>query len=391
MINTLQNIGCSLFVVLVVVSCKTHTKQPRILQQDIIKNNSNTAASESLGKVLAEFNRGAALLEQYKYTEAAKAFETVLDIVPDWTTARFNLGLAYFNMQVKPGAQQYLKLAQEAFEAVLKSQPDHLHASFCLGLYYQHLGQNEKALEYFRSVHEDDREDPHVLYKYAETLISLGKTKDGTETLEKIVALDPGFISAVYRLATQYQRTKQYQKARSLFVRFKELKDSELTGGTFTVLKAYGTIGKYFMALGADNLPLSSIQTPLRTRILFSPEIQRLGIETSIWKCPGGTVALAGIAAGDIDSDGDLDLCITSFGSDGDVLLWRNDGSGSFNKSTLIAQKGISPYFGDVDNDGDLDLWLGRAGPDLYFQNDGEGNFRKSEATDISGGDLITP
>ncbi|MHC4103378.1 MAG: hypothetical protein ACYSR9_00455, partial [Planctomycetota bacterium] len=65
MINTLQNIGCSLFVVLVVVSCKTHTKQPRILQQDIIKNNSNTAASESLGKVLAEFNRGAALLEQY--------------------------------------------------------------------------------------------------------------------------------------------------------------------------------------------------------------------------------------------------------------------------------------------------------------------------------------
>jgi hypothetical protein len=44
-----------------------------------------------------------------------------------------------------------------------------------------------------------------------------------------------------------------------------------------------------------------------------------------------------------------------------------------------------------VDNDGDLDLWLGRAGPDLYFQNDGEGNFRKSEATDISGGDLITP
>ncbi|MCP4258123.1 MAG: tetratricopeptide repeat protein, partial [Planctomycetes bacterium] len=390
MINTLQNIGCSLLVVFVVVSCKTHTKQPRILQQDITKNNSNTAASESLGKALAEFNRGSALLEQYKYTEAAKAFETVLDILPDWTTARFNLGLAYFNMQVKPGAQKYLKLAQEAFEAVLQSQSDHLHARFCLGLYYQHLGQNEKALEYFQSVHEDDKDDPHVLYKYAETLINLGKTQDGTKALEQVVDLDPGFISAVYRLATQYQRTKQYDKARSLFVRFKELKNAELTGGTFTVLKAYGTIGKYFMALGADDLPLSSVQTPLRTRILFSPETKPLGMKTSIWKCPGGTVALAGIAAGDIDSDGDLDLCITSFGTNGNVLIWRNDGSGNFNKSTLIAQKGISPYFGDVDNDGDLDLWLGRAGPDFYFQNDGEGNFIKSEASEISGGNLIT-
>ncbi|MHA2316069.1 MAG: tetratricopeptide repeat protein, partial [Candidatus Hermodarchaeia archaeon] len=156
-IKALQKIGCSLLVVIVVISCKTHTKQPRKSQQGITTNNSNTAVSDSLGKALAEFNRGAALLEQYKYAEAARAFETVLDIVPDWTTARFNLGLAYFNMQVKPGAKKYLKLAHEAFEAVLQCQSDHLHARFCLGLYYQHLGENEKALEYFRAVHEGDR------------------------------------------------------------------------------------------------------------------------------------------------------------------------------------------------------------------------------------------
>ena len=60
--------------------------------------------------------------------------------------------------------------------------------------------------------------------------------------LEQVVALDPGFISAVYRLAAQYQRMKQYDKAKLLFIRFKELKEAELTGGTFTVLKAYGTV-----------------------------------------------------------------------------------------------------------------------------------------------------
>ena len=337
MTKALQKIVCSLLVGILVVSCEIQPKQPQISKHDIVTNKSKTAVSESMSKALAEFNRGAALLEQYKYVEAAKAFETVLDIVPDWTSARFNLGLAYFNMQVEADAQKYLTLAQEAFEAVLQNQPDHLHARFCLGLYYQYLNENEKALKYFRSVHQDDRNDPHVLYKYAETLISLGLTEDGTKALEKVIDIDPGFISAVYRLATQYQRTRQFEKARSLFARFKELKSAELTGGTYTVLKAYGTIGKYFMALGADNLPLSPIQTSPRNRIIFSPEIKHLDIETSAWKCPGGSISLPGIAAGDIDNDGDLDLCITSFGTDGDVLLWRNDGSGNFKKSTLIA------------------------------------------------------
>ena len=145
------------------------------------------------------------------------------------------------------------------------------------------------------------------------------------------------------------------------------------------------------MALGADDLPLSSAKTPLRTRILFSPETMSLGVGTSPWKHLGSTIALPGIAAGDIDSDGDLDLCITSFGTNGNVLLWRNDGTGRFYTSTAVAQQGICPYFGDVDNDGDLDLWLGRAGPDLYFQNDGEGNFRKTDVSEIAGGDLVTP
>jgi len=92
-----------------------------------------------------------------------------------------------------------------------------------------------------------------VLYKYAETLINLGLTENGTKMLEKVIVLDPGFISAVYRLAIQYQRMQKRDKAKSLFAHFKKLKDTELTGGTFTVLKVYGTVGKYYMALGVQH------------------------------------------------------------------------------------------------------------------------------------------
>jgi len=214
--------------------------------------------------------------------------------------------------------------------------------------------------------------------------------EEGTALLEKTIELDPGFVSAVYRLASQYQRTKRREKAQPLFARFKELKDAELTGGVFTVLKTYGSAGKYYMALGADNLPIPSGETALAKRILFFPEPKRLNAEVSAWQWSGVTVGLAGIAAGDIDGDGDLDLCITGFGSDGEVQLWKNDGSGEFSRGGSLGQKGISPCFGDVDDDGDTDLWLGRAGADIFFENDGKGNFKKHQAAGLSGGEHAT-
>jgi len=58
-------------------------------------------ASDQLSKVLAEFNHGAALLEKYRYSDAAKSFQSVLQVFPDWTAARFNLGIAYLNGRAK--------------------------------------------------------------------------------------------------------------------------------------------------------------------------------------------------------------------------------------------------------------------------------------------------
>jgi len=388
--NTLQNIGCCFFLGLILTSCNSRTGEREKPEHISAPSDPKLSISGSIAKALVDFNRGAALLEQYDYIEAARAFESALEAAPDWTTARFNLGLAYFNMQEKPGAQSYIELAQKAFEDILESDPNHLQARFCLGLYYQHLGENEKALECFRKVYEADSKDPYVLYKYAETLINLGSAEEGTAMLEKVIAIDPGFISAVYRLATQYQRTQKRDQAKALFTRFQQLKETELTGGSFTVLKAYGTVGKYYMALGADNLPLPSATAIPQKRILFSPELKPLTDATSAWKSTGGSVELPGIAAGDVDEDGDIDLCITAFGDDGSVWLWRNDGTGRFSRDDTLAQHGISPCFGDVDNDGDLDLWLGRIGPDIYFENDGMGNFKTEPNEAITGGQSMT-
>ena len=67
-----------------------------------------------------------------------------------------------------------------------------------------------------------------------------------------------------------------------------------------------------------------------------------------------------GVAAGDVDNDGWLDLYVTAFGSN---VLYRNQGDGSFADVTREAgvddpRWSTSAAFLDYDRDGDLDLFL---------------------------------
>ena len=265
-------------------------------------------------------------------------------------------------MQQSKGAVQHLELADRGFEEILAKSPDHLSSRFSLGMYYQHQGQNDKAVECFRRVHEADPDDLHAAYKYAETLTNTGQDEEGIKVLERIVEQDPGFVSAIYRLAMQYQRARQRDKAVPLFKRFQELNAAELTSGSFTVDKMYGTAGKYYQALGADNLPIAISPSPNTIRILFSPIVTEIDAVAKPWQAGEGVFPTPGAAVGDVDGDGDLDLCLTSSGGAGKTTLWLNDGSGRFNEAGSLAGQGIAPCFGDVDNDGDLDIWLGRAG-----------------------------
>ncbi len=346
--------------------------------------------TEGQAKALATFNRGCALMEQYAYAKAAAAFVQVLDVAPGWTPARFNLGLAYFNLHGQERAEERLRKARQVFAEILEAHPGHRHARFCLGLLEQHEGNDAEALEHFRAVLDADPDSPYVAYKVAETLLGLGRNDEGLKMLERVLDLDPGFVSAIYRLALLYRRTGKPKEAMVLFRRFKVLNEAELSGGSHVVQKTYGMAGRYYRVLGPDSLPLPVPRRPGPQRVVFSPDVQTFGPAVQAWEWGGGTVALPGLAVEDVDGDGDLDVCVTAAGADGAVRLWLNDGAGGFEAGPALGARGVSPCFGDVDNDGDPDLWLGRAGPDVLMTNDGAGRFAAATPDGVAGANCLT-
>ena len=106
-----------------------------------------------------------------------------------------------------------------------------------------------------------------------------------------------------------------------------------------------------------------------------------------------------GVAAGDYDDDGLVDLFIVR-GDIGPNLLYRNLGDNRFEelaeyagvantKSALENHRHSGPAFADMDGDGDLDLLLGglEFDPAFLFRNNGDGTF--ADVTAGSGLDTI--
>ncbi|RKU16713.1 hypothetical protein C6503_11650 [Candidatus Poribacteria bacterium] len=65
-----------------------------------------------------------------------------------------------------------------------------------------------------------------------------------------------------------------------------------------------------------------------------------------------------GVAIGDVDNDGDVDVYVTNYGTD---VFYRNNGDGTFAlKEVGLSNEawGTSATFGDYDRDGDLDLYV---------------------------------
>ena len=107
-------------------------------------------------------------------------------------------------------------------------------------------------------------------------------------------------------------------------------------------------------------------------------------------------VISGGVAAGDYNDDGLIDLYVVA-GSSGSNLLFQNQGGNSFRDVAGAAGvdiggvPGAGPMFADTDGDGDLDLFVGAVGghPVRLFENNADGTF--TDITSLSGISLVAP
>ena len=97
-----------------------------------------------------------------------------------------------------------------------------------------------------------------------------------------------------------------------------------------------------------------------------------------------GSAQVLDIAAGDIDSDGQVDLLLQYAGS----IDFLTDGLAA--QSTAVSTVSTAVELVDYDNDGDLDMVTGSAnntsgGEVVYYENDGYGNFSLAGEVEIGG------
>ena len=88
-----------------------------------------------------------------------------------------------------------------------------------------------------------------------------------------------------------------------------------------------------------------------------------------------------GVAVGNYDNDGDLDIYLNNYGPN---VLYRNNGDGTFTDISKDSGVGAHPGWGmgivcgDYDNDGDTDVFIGNdVAENFLFANDGTGKFEE--------------
>ena len=125
--------------------------------------------------------------------------------------------------------------------------------------------------------------------------------------------------------------------------------------------------------------PRFQLLPPAQTGVVFTNELRRANAYTYLTNG-------AGLAVGDYDGDGDLDLYLVA--QDGPNRLFRQDGPLRFTDATAAAGGvdggdawGTGACFVDVDGDGDLDLHVcNLEARNLLYENQGDGTFRENAA-----------
>jgi Flp pilus assembly protein TadD len=393
-------------------------------------------------------NRGAALMEQFKSLQAIDEFAKVTGIAPGWAPGFVNLGLAALyarqNERAEPAFAEAIRLDPELIQAhyglatLLKNQgksaeaiaefekalaldPEDADILYNVGVLHARQRQFKEAVEALGRARQVDPNSMSVRYQLARALLQSGDSARGEVEMSAYqkLAANPKFAQPT---GNQYGEAGRYAlvitdyrafggppaPAEAVRVRFSDATPTSgiafVHGGpggdTGTTVPAGGeAAARYGSGVGVGDLDGDGLPD-----LVFANASADGKAQPAIYRNKGNWafedmtaksgVAYAGaglgVALGDYDNDGDLDIYLT--GTAGGVLF-QNQGRGVFKDVTAAAGAGVTGFaagaaWGDLDHDGDLDLFVPRlrapgqkTAPAAVLLNLGDGTFRESAAS----------
>lgn len=347
------------------------------------------AQPPKMDRIIRHNNRGVALMEQQKFQEAGEQFRKTFEIDPEFAPGYTNLAIAHFNLQQYDEALQLLKKN-------LERDPDQIQAHFMLGLIYRNQDLVDQAIEEFQKVSSRDPEDWSTNYYLGLLYTRKKEYPRAVELFEKVIAKEPNNASAFYNLAIALIRNEKREEGQKAMEEFRRLQEKF---GTTTVGLQYLEQGKYSAAM--EDIPAKYLDdtTPAEpdSAITFKDVASEKGLLFQHRGASHSDLEIesasdleqkavphvgSGLAFGDYDNDGWLDLFIANADSEGKArnALFHNNGEGSFSEVTLkagihYAGRTMAALWGDFNNDTFADLYLINYGPNVLYQNNQKGAF----------------
>ncbi len=162
---------------------------------------SRPATSTLDGRDLIRFNNlGIALLDQFMYAEAKRAFEKVTKIKPDYDDGYVNQALASFWRENFPEIHKLLDKA-------IAHNPANARALYYKGALLKMENKPDEALERFRQIEQRYPRDRMILNQMGKCYQALGMQAEACRMFERVLAIDPDDITALYFVIEGYRQT----------------------------------------------------------------------------------------------------------------------------------------------------------------------------------------
>ncbi|HMD50895.1 MAG TPA: tetratricopeptide repeat protein, partial [Bryobacteraceae bacterium] len=328
--------------------------------------------------------------------EAVKEFQQALAIAPDSARDKLNYALALLKV---PGREQE---AVELLQQVQRQDPTLAHTWFNLGIYYKRQGDSQRAIAQFEGMLARTPDEAIAHYQLGTLYKQMNRPNDAQAQFEKAAQLDPQLAAARFQLYNLYRVEGNADRANRYLADFQRIQTLQKSWVTpenvewcdyaeiydppearseearaeaaappepkFADTRLTGTVDPATSGLTLID-STGSGQTDL---VVWSSQGIRLYLKGQSLAAQTGLEGLTGVigvAPGDFDDDGRMDLCVLTAAG---PLLYRNTG-GKFVRlaAKLPARRFDAAVWMDVDHDYDLDLILLGPAPAL-MRNQGK-------------------